>query len=185
MKHLALALIVSALAAIATAQQETTATTGASAADQKTTPEAGPPAAESDLVRAARLAKWARTKKAKKVITNADVKKSTGKLTTLSATAPLPAAPETKSEKGTIEKQDEQHRARQEASERVAAAEKKVDELERELGRLEQNFYDTNDPNYRDDVIQKRFEQTKRQLDDAKKELADARDALSATSTKR
>jgi hypothetical protein len=44
---------------------------------------------------------------------------------------------------------------------------------------VEQSFYDENDANYRDTVIQKRFDQTKRQLDDARTELAEARDVLS------
>jgi hypothetical protein len=52
-----------------------------------------------------------------------------------------------------------------------------VNDLEKELLRLEQAYYEAADPNYRDTQIQDRFNQTKRQLEDARKELADARDA--------
>jgi hypothetical protein len=111
------------------------------------------------------------------VITNEDVKKSTGKLKILPAkSSPEPAAAK-EQPKGPLAKQDEQRRARQEASLRVSTAEKKVADLGKELKRLEDAYYAENDPNYRDNTIEKRFNQTSRQLDGARKELADARDA--------
>ena len=69
-------------------------------------------------------------------------------------------------------------------AEHITTLEKKVADLDKSLNLIEQSFYAENDPNYRDDVIQKRFEQTKRQLGDARKELADARDALAALASK-
>ncbi|HEY4640833.1 MAG TPA: hypothetical protein VII75_05770, partial [Thermoanaerobaculia bacterium] len=54
----------------------------------------------------------------------------------------------------------------------------KVNDLDKELDRLEQAYYAENDPNYRDKTITERFEQTKKQLESARKELAEARDAL-------
>jgi hypothetical protein len=135
---------------------------------------------ESDLVKAANDAKAKRGATKTKVITNADVKKSKGKVATTTL-APLPAdeakpAPKLSS--------DQFYRARREATDRVTASEKKVAELDKSLDLIEQSFYAENDPNYRDEVIQKRFEQTKRQLADARKELADARDALAVLSAK-
>jgi len=127
---------------------------------------------ESDAVKAANEAKAKRTATKPKVITNADVKKSKSKLTVTA----VPATPDAPKPKAPTE--DAVYRARKEASARVAAAEKRVAELSKSLDIVEQSFYAENDPNYRDDVIKKRFEQTKRQLDGARKELADARDAL-------
>lgn len=146
----------------------------------QTEPKAEPKPAESALVKAAKDAKKNRAAaKGKKVITNADVKKSKGKLIVLPGKPPA-AAPAPADGRSTIEKHEEKIRDRQKAQEQVAVSEKKVEELARELLRLEQAFYDANDPNYRDGVIQKRFEQTKRQLDEARKDLADARDAATA-----
>ena len=135
---------------------------------------------ESDLVKAANDAKAKRGAAKTKVITNADVKKSKGNVATTTL-APLPADEAKPAPKLTS---DQFYRARREADDRVKASEKKAAELEKSLDLIEQSFYAENDPNYRDDVIQKRFEQTKRQLADARKELADARDALAALSAK-
>jgi hypothetical protein len=131
---------------------------------------------DSPLVKAAKASGGPKRKTAKKVITNHDVKKSKGRLVDLPtkpAPAPTPSAPV----KGSLQKQDDQRRAQAVATERLAIAQTKVNDLEKELLRLEQAYYEAADPNYRDTQIQDRFNQTKRQLDDARKELADARDA--------
>ena len=131
---------------------------------------------DSPLVKAAKANAGPKRKTTKKVITNESVKKSKGKLVdqpTKPAPAPAPAGPV----KGSLQKQDDQRRAQAVASQRLATAQTKVDELEKELLRLEQAYYEAGDPNYRDTKIQDRFNQTKRQLEDARKELADARDA--------
>ena len=94
------------------------------------------------------------------------------------APSPPPATTAPGPVKGSLEKQDDQHRAQSVATERVSLAQAKVTDLEKELARLEQAYYEAADPNYRDTTIQTRFNQTKRQLDDARKELADARDVL-------
>ena len=130
---------------------------------------------DSPLVKAAK-ANGGPKKSTKKVITNADVKKSSGKLTTLPAatksTAP-PAAP-----KMSVADQDKLLHDRAAAQKRTDAAQAKVNDLDKELDRLEQAYYAENDPNYRDKTIAERFEQTKKQLDSARKDLAEARDAL-------
>ncbi len=123
------------------------------------------PADDSPLVKAAKVRKLSG-----KVITNADVKKAAAKST------PLPPAPA--DTKGPLEKQDEQRRARVAAVQRVDGAEKKVIELEAELRRLEQAYYEESDLDRRDRELVSRFEQTWKRLDEAQTELADARDAL-------
>jgi hypothetical protein len=137
---------------------------------------------DSPLVKAAKAGGGPKKKSTKKVITNADVKKSRGNLVVLpqkEAAKTATAAPEP--QKGSLQKQDEQRKAAGTASVRVITAEKKVGELQKDLRRIEESFYAENDPNYRDNTIQQRFNQTKKQLDDARKELADARDAQKAT----
>jgi len=128
------------------------------------------PADESLLVHAAKVRKLSG-----KVITNADVKKSAAKPR---SALPPPAPPE--ETKGPLEKQDEQRRARVAAVKRFDVAEKKVAELEAELRRLEQAYYEESDLDRRDKELVSRFEQTWKQLDEAKAELAEARDALKA-----
>ena len=129
------------------------------------------------MVKAAKSSGGPKRKSTKKVITNNDVKRSKGKLVTLPP-KPAPATTAPGAVKGSLEKQDDQRRAQSVATERVSLAQAKVTDLEKELARLEQAYYEAADPNYRDTTIQTRFNQTKRQLDDARKELADARDVL-------
>ena len=137
------------------------------------------PAETKPLVEAAKDAKAKRRKSSGKVITNADVKKSKGKLIIVDR-------PEAKTEKTaaskelTLEDLAERQRARRAAEERVASASKTVEELQKEVERLEQQYYEENDANYRDSVITERFNQASRQLDEARVELADARDELTA-----
>jgi len=159
--------------------------------DATTTAAPPPPPApkpqESDLVKAAHAAKAKKLASTKKPITNADLKKAKSQLivhdappvtaTDTTATTATTAPTDTR---GPIAKDDDRYRARKAVEERVNAASAKVTELEKELDRVEQNYYNTNDPTERDNVIAKRFAQTKRQLEDARKELADARDALAA-----
>jgi predicted translin family RNA/ssDNA-binding protein len=78
----------------------------------------------------------------------------------------------------TIADQDKLLHDRAEAQKRTDAAQTKVNDLNKELDRLEQAYYAENDPNYRDKTIAERFEQTKQQLESARKELAEAKDAL-------
>ncbi len=127
-----------------------------------------------DLVTTAKQSKEKRKKSSTRVITNKDVRKSKGKLIVLTTpadkTAPQAATP--------AQDPDKLFRERRDATERLQAAQKKVDGLQKELDSIEQQYYRENDPNYRDQVIQQRFAQTKRHFDDARQELADARDVL-------
>jgi hypothetical protein len=137
----------------------------------------------AELVEASKAAKAAREKKGgkkRKVITNADVKKSKGKLDTY-VPKELPAGTEvTVVTTSMLEQHERNRRALKAAEERHAIAEKRVSELQKDLNALELSFYEENDPNYRDGVIQQRFAQTKRQLEESRTELANARDALNA-----
>ena len=132
-------------------------------------------AEDSPLVKAAKAGGGPRKKSTRKVITNADVRKSRGKVKELPATkaqAATPVAP-----KSALKQQDERRKAADVAAKHVVAAQTKVTDLENELSRIEQRYYESNDPNDRDTTITSRFRQTRQQLDEARKELADARDA--------
>ena len=125
------------------------------------------------LVDASKDAKAKRKTSTTKVITNADVKKSKGKLIEKPSTAAPAADP--KHEPTEIEKQNAIRSARVASETRIAAAEKAVANLEREIAAIEASYFETNDLDYRDKVITKRFEETKKKLDEAKKELAAAK----------
>jgi hypothetical protein len=130
------------------------------------------------LVKTAAESKAKRKKSSTKVITNKDVKKARGKLIVLDNADDKTVKPAAKDTTSALQKQDATFRQRRDATDRITAAQKKVDGLQKELDTLEQNYYAENDPNYRDKVIQERFGQTKRQLEDAQRDLANARDAL-------
>lgn len=183
-------LLLLAIAASAMAQETTTSAPARpvppKAAGITATPTPGDTAA---LVKAAEAAKKARRKAGKssgKVITNADLKKARSTLmqSTPPETATTPASATSDEGRLTVAKAEGQYRAIKAAEARVAKTERTVRELQAELARLEQAFYNENDPNYRDNVIRKRFEQTKRQLDGARQNLAAARDALTAVEPK-
>ncbi len=128
---------------------------------------------QSDTTALVEASKEAKAKKKSgtttKVITNADVKKSKGKL----VERPGSKAPDVKPEPTLMEKQ---------AAERAAAAVKEakraelqttIDALEKEVAALEVSYYAANDLDYRDNVIARQFTEKKTKLDAAKKELAD------------
>jgi hypothetical protein len=171
------------LAAIA--QSEPPATDTTSTTTSTTTAPATTTVKDSALVRAAKQS-GTKKKMPKKVITNEDVRKSKGKVS-VTQLKPLPPNSDAKSVTdtvGPVERADTQRRAHKVAEERMTAAQKKFNGLEKDLAAIEQSYYEEKDLNLRDNAIQKRFAQTKRQLDDARKEVADARDALSALTSK-
>jgi hypothetical protein len=130
---------------------------------------------DSALVRASKAAKAANAAKPKsdkpvKVITNADVKKSKGKLTVL---PPRPdqvdGAPGSGPSAGTGSGVDGMtgRQARD-----VAELRKRAADLESALNRLEDEYYQSDDPAYRDGVIKKKFDETKKELDRSRAELS-------------
>jgi hypothetical protein len=119
-----------------------------------------------DLTDAAKGSKAKRKKSTSKVITNADVKKSKGVLVKKKGTgAVLPPA-----EKGptSAEKHEADRKARLTNQERLRVLNESIAQLERELARLEQSYYEENDLNRRDTEIVRRFEETKKKLDEAR-----------------
>lgn len=128
----------------------------------------GTAALANDLVDAAKEAKSKRKKSTSKVITNADVKKSKGKIV---ETPNVPAAPVEK-EPTLTEKHEAQKVADKVANELRAQHEKLVADLEKELAAIEQQYYDENDLNRRDTEIVKKFNDVKAKLDAARNELA-------------
>ena len=139
-------------------------------------------AEDSPLVKAAK-ASGGPKKSTKKVITNADVKKSSGKVTNVPAAASTSTAAPVAAPM-TIADQDKLLHDRAAAQKRTDTAQAKVNDLDKELDRLEQAYYAENDPNYRDKTITERFDHTKKQLESARKELAEAQEELEKLNAK-
>jgi hypothetical protein len=124
--------------------------------------------ADDTLVDAAKDAKAKRKKSTTKVLTNADVKKSKGKI----ATTPNVSGEPVERERTLIEKQQATRTAEKAATERRAASEKLIATLEKELAAIEQSYYHENDLNRRDTELVKRFNDVKAKLDAARAALA-------------
>lgn len=116
-----------------------------------------------------KAAREKRKKSTTKVITNADVKKSKGKIVETNAPAtPVEPGPAPV----TLEQHAATRRAQADTAAKVAAAEKVVAELEQELAAVEQQYYDENDLDRRDTEIVKRFADVKTKLEKARDDLA-------------
>lgn len=116
----------------------------------------------------AKAARGKRKKSTTKVITNADVKKSGGRIIENSgAMTPIEPAPT----QTLTEKQAAERKARQLADSRVAAAQGRVADLEKELAAIEHEYYEENDLDRRDHEVVKRFEDVNRRLKAARKTL--------------
>ena len=119
----------------------------------------------SDLADAAKKSK--RKKSTSKVITNADVKKSKGKIV---ETPNLAATPPAK-EPTLTEKHEAQKAADKTANELRAKHEQLVAGLEKELEAIERQYYEENDLNRRDTELVKKFNDVKSKLDAARSQL--------------
>lgn len=144
---------------------------------------------DSPLVKAAKAAKAAKEGKAgaataskpKVIIDDETVKSSKGKLIYIKDT-PLPKLePAPPSKTPAAAKNPVALAAQAEA--KLKTAQKEVESLELELTRLENEFYEEGDPNYRQDVIENRFNKTTKQLDIARQKLTDAREEYNDLST--
>jgi len=132
---------------------------------------------DSPLVRAAKAARAARaagpkSNKPVKVITNDDVKKTHGKLTVLPAHhggAQTGSASPGSSDTPAAQWQDSEKRNRE--AKKIAELKKTTAEFETELNRLEDEYYQSDDPMYRDGVIQRKFNETKMDLEKSREEL--------------
>jgi hypothetical protein len=126
--------------------------------------------ATSDVVDVAKTAKTKRKKSTSKVITNADVKKAKGTVVeTAAQQKPVDAEPEPT----LVEQQQAMRKARTVSDAKLAAAQAEVEQLEKELAALEQQYYEENDLDRRDTVIVRRFDTTKKRLDAARAVLAE------------
>lgn len=179
-----------ALAGVLLAASETLAQTASStkpASEATSTPAStasGAAPAESPLVKAAKDGAAKRTKKSRLSIDDKDVKKSSGKLieTTSKPLAPIPAATDVEAElRAKIKAEQGDQSAEKILENRVAAAQKNVESLESELRRLEETYYDEDDPDFREDVISKKFDDTKAKLEKAKQSLEEARNAAAGS----
>ena len=129
------------------------------------------------VVDASKTAKEKRKKSTTKVITNSDVKKSKGKLqeTNVGPAPSADAAAGGGATQSTTEKHEADKKARKENEAAIAALDKQIADLEQELARVEQSYYEENDPDRRDTEIVRRFADVKKQLDAARV----ARDSVS------
>ncbi|MGZ8866875.1 MAG: hypothetical protein ACXW2P_00925 [Thermoanaerobaculia bacterium] len=139
------------------------ATPAAAAAEPKTPTK--------DLVAAAKEAKGKRKQPDTKVITNADVKKSKGKLIVLSSKDQPPVDAKEVDPLTPLQRHDADYRERILVDEKVREAQARVDELEKELFDIESRYYEENDPDRRDRIIREKFNETKAALDAAKSHL--------------
>lgn len=139
---------------------------------------------ESPLVKAARAGKANREgEKSRLSITNADVKKSQGKIIQAGTKPldPLPAVSDVEKTMRDTAAAKAPKSNRQALQAEVDKHQKAVTDLEQELRRIEETYYNEDDPDYREDVLEKSFEETRKQLEAARKELAAARQALGAS----
>jgi hypothetical protein len=119
------------------------------------------------LVEASKEAKAKRKASTTKVITNADVAKSKGKVAQRKGVPIKVTAPPTLREKYEAERT-----ARLAREAKMQTLGETIAALEKELARLEQSYYEENDLGYRDGEITRRFAETKAKLDDARAQLA-------------
>mgnify|MGYP000288825530 CR=1 FL=1 len=132
-----------------------------------------PKAPTKDLVSAAKDAKGKRKQPSTKVLTNADVKKSKGKLIVLSSKEKAEAETAAKEVDplSPLQRHDASYRERLVVDEKTRVAQARVDALEKELLDLESRYYEENDPDRRDRVIRTKFEEVQETLNEAKAEL--------------
>ncbi len=124
----------------------------------------------ADVVDVAKSAKAKRKKSTSRVLTNADVKKAKGTVVeTTAKQKPVDATPEP----SLVEQQEAMRKARATHGARYTAAQAKVEQLEKELAALEQQYYEENDLDRRDGELVRRFDETKKKLDAARAVLAE------------
>lgn len=121
-------------------------------------------AADDTLVDAAKNAKEKRKKSTTRVITNADVKKSKGKI----ATTPNVSSEPVERQPTLMEKHTAARAAEKALTDKRKASDAFIAALEKDLAAIEQSYYNTNDLDYRDTVLVKRFNDVKAKLDAAK-----------------
>lgn len=142
--------------------------------DPPAAPAPAPEASTAGLIEAAKQAKERRKKTRAKVITNADVRKSKGRIAE-NKPGEITVVAQAKS---ITEEHAESLAATKAAEARVAAAESRVAELERTVASIESSYYDESDLDRRDTTVVARFNEARQLLDVARRELEEARAAL-------
>ena len=120
----------------------------------------------SALVEASKNSKAKRKGSTTKVITNADVKKADKSKVTNRKGNAEPVEPQPT----LMEKHEAERKVRLDKEAKLKVLNETVAALEKELARLEQTYFETNDLNYRDTELVKRFNETKAKLDEARKQ---------------
>lgn len=137
-----------------------------------------PDPADSPLVRAAKEAR-ARNRNApsRTVLTNDDARKAKGTLILITE-KPIDMGTVTRPKYPPRQPVQTGPTAEELAgvNAKLESARKEVSDLEKELSRLEEDYYNEDDPNYRDEVIEARFQQATKQLAVARQKLLDARE---------
>lgn len=118
------------------------------------------------LVEASKNSKAKRKGSTTKVITNADVKKADKNRVTSRKGTAEPVAPQPT----LMETHEAERKARLEKEAKLKVLNETIAALEKELARLEQTYFETNDLDYRDTELVKRFNETKAKLDEARKQ---------------
>lgn len=120
----------------------------------------------SALVEASKNSKAKRKGSTTKVITNADVKKADKSKVTSRKGNAEPVEPQPT----LMEKHEAERKTRLDKEAKLKVLNETIAKLEKELARLEQTYFETNDLNYRDTELVKRFNATKAKLDEALKQ---------------
>jgi hypothetical protein len=113
--------------------------------------------------------------KSRIVIDDSTVKSSKGKLIEMTSTIPqkpIPMPPSALDEER--HRKEKQQAGTENATNRIERARQRVAEIEKELGRLEEDYYSEDQDGTRDVAIAGRFEASKKQLENARKELTEA-----------
>src|SRR5688500_5827986 len=130
--------------------------------------------AQSDTTALVEAAKDAKAKRkatgTRRVITNADLAKSKGKVIQRKPEdlAPLPPV------ESLVEKYEAERKAKAILDEKLSALDTTIAGLEKELASIEQRYYEASDFEFRDNHLVAKFNETKAKLDKARAE----RDAL-------
>ena len=121
----------------------------------------------SALVEASKASKSKRKSSTTKVITNADVKKADKSRITVrkdGEAAPVEKQPTL------METHEAERKTRAELDAKLKVLDETIAGLEKELARLEQTYYETNDLEYRDKQLVARFNETQLRLGEARAE---------------
>lgn len=130
-----------------------------------------------DVVEASKDARTKRKKSTSRVITNADVKKSKGKISENKAPlTPIDTTPKVSE----VEQHETARLERMALDEKLITIDREIAALEVELVAIERTYFEENDPNVRDGAIAKRFRDVQEKLEAKRKERATLKPPVSS-----